>query len=258
MQVQLTEYDSELAKKESLFRKMMENQLSTSSALLSSGVYGGTDSSMDDLKTKIAALEKEKEELQDMLRSSDSASRKLAEAKRDRLKQLEADVLELRKKEREFVKMIKLKEDNEKHCEKLRNEIQTIKCERVKLLKQMRADTDSFRKYRQEKEKEVNQLKAMERKRLVEISKLQEGSHKQEAVLRRKNDEITRIQRQLRETLEKQKLVAEKRQQTFERKDSSTTADKLRVRILNQYDPKNLKIILFGGFWVFIQSIIAL
>lgn len=67
---------------------------------------------------------------------------------------------------------------------------------------------------------------------MVEISKLQEGSHKQEAVLRRKNDEITRIQRQLRETLEKQKVVAEKRQQTFDRKDSSTTADKLRVRVV--------------------------
>lgn len=84
-------------------------------------------------------------------------------------------------------------------------------------------------RYKQEKEKEVNHLKAMERKRMVEITKLQEGSHKQEAVLRRKNDEITRIQRQLRETLEKQKLVAEKRQLTFDRKDSSTTADKLRV-----------------------------
>ena len=144
MQVQLTEYDSELAKKESLFKKMMENQ--TYSGMFG-GYEGATSSGVDELKSKIAALEKEKEELQDMLRSSDSASRKIAEQKRDRLKQLEADVLELRKKERELVKMIKLKEENEKHCEKLRNEIQTIKCERVKLLKQMRADTDSFRKY---------------------------------------------------------------------------------------------------------------
>lgn len=144
MQFQLTEYDSELAKKESLFRKMLENQ--SSSSLLFGGSGGCNDTAMEELKTKIAALEKEKEDLQDMLRSSDSASRKLAEQKRDRLKQLEADVLDLRKKERELVKMIKLKEENEKHCEKLRNEIQTIKSERVKLLKQMRADTDSFRK----------------------------------------------------------------------------------------------------------------
>lgn len=238
MQVQLTEFDSELAKKESLFRKMMENGGGSG---MSGGSSWSPDGSIDELKTKIAALEREKDELQDMLRSSDSASRKQAEQKRDRLRQLESDVLELRKKERELVKMIRLKEENDKHCEKLRTEIQTIKSERVKLLKQMRADTENFRKYKQEKEKEVNHLKAMERKRMVEISKLQEGTHKQEAVLRRKNDEITRIQRQLRETLEKQKIVAEKRQQTFERKDSSTIAEKLRVTFFhNIYSLNNV------------------
>jgi Fe2+ transport system protein B len=90
-------------------------------------------------------------------------------------------------------------------------------------------------RYKQEKEKEVNQLKAMERKRQVEISKLQEGNNRQEAVLRRKNEEITRIQRQLRETLEKQKVVAEKRQAAFDRKDMSAFGDKLRVRLLRRY-----------------------
>jgi hypothetical protein len=64
----------------------------------------------------------------------------------------------------------------------------------------------------------------------VEISKLQEGSNRHENILRRKNEEITRIQRQLRETLEKQKIVAEKRQTTFDRKDSSAVGEKMRVR----------------------------
>jgi hypothetical protein len=77
------------------------------------------------------------------------------------------------------------------------------------------------KRYKQEKEKEVNQLKAVERKHLVEISKLQEGNHRQEAILRRKNEEITRIQKQLRATVDKQKQVAEKRQMVFDRKDSS-------------------------------------
>lgn len=70
----------------------------------------------------------------------------------------------------------------------------------------------------------------MERKRLVEINKLQEGNTRQEAVLRRKNEEISRIQKQLRDTVEKQKQVAEKRQQAFDRKDSSSMGEKLRVR----------------------------
>ena len=42
--------------------------------------------------------------------------------------------------------MQKLKEENEKHCEKLRQEIMHIKSERVKLIKQMKADNDLFRK----------------------------------------------------------------------------------------------------------------
>lgn len=141
MQVQLTEYDTELTKKEYLFRKMQENAMSTS---LNDPLH--LEACMDDLKTKIIALEKEKEELQDMLRSSSDATRKVAEQKRDRLKQLETDVLELKKNERELIKRIKLKEENEKQCEKLKNEIQMIKSERVKLIKQMRSDTDAFRK----------------------------------------------------------------------------------------------------------------
>lgn len=73
--------------------------------------------------------------------------KRVSEQKRDRLKQLEVEVMDLKKKEREFARMLRLKEENEKHCEKLRQEIQTIKQERVKLIKQMRADSESFRKY---------------------------------------------------------------------------------------------------------------
>ena len=85
-----------------------------------------------------------------------------------------------------------------------------------------------FRVYKTEKEREVSQLKAQERKRLVEISKLQTGQTRQEAILKRKNEEINRIQKQLRETADKQKLVADQRQQTFDRKDSSQLGEKLR------------------------------
>jgi hypothetical protein len=66
MQVQLTEYDSELAKKELIFRKMVENNLN---AQKESTEF---DISMQELKTKINALEKEKEELQDLVRNADS------------------------------------------------------------------------------------------------------------------------------------------------------------------------------------------
>jgi kinesin family member 4 len=229
MQVQLNDYDTELAKKEQLHKRMLENIMS------SYGCCTPVVGDMDELKSRIETLEREKEELQDMLRNS-SDNRKLGEQKRDRLKQLESEVLDLKRKEKELQKMMKIKEENEKLCEKLRQEIQHIKQERVKLIKQMRSDTEQFRKYKQEKEKEVSQLKALERKRLVEISKLQEGNNRQEQVLKRKNEEISRIQRQLRDTFEKQKQVAEKRQQAFDRKESSTLGDKLRAWISQEVE----------------------
>ena len=71
---------------------------------------------------------------------------------------------------------------------------------------------------------------------MVEITKLQEGNNRQENVLRRKNEEISRIQRQLRETSEKQKQVQEKRQQAFERKDSSSQGDKLRAWVTQEIE----------------------
>jgi kinesin family protein 4/21/27 len=145
-------------------------------------------------------------------------------------------VADLKRKEKDTQKMIKIKEENEKQCEKLRQEIQHIKQERVKLIKQMKQETDAFRKYKQEKEKEVNHLKALDRKRMVEITKLQEGNNRQEAILRRKNEEISRIQKQLRETSEKQKIVAEKRQQTFDRKENSSLGDKLRSWITQELE----------------------
>jgi len=228
MQIQLTEYDAELCKKQMLHQRMIET----------TSQYGmlnlNYQNCMDDLKHKVELLEKEKEDLHELLKQGES-SKKAADARRDRMKQLESEVSDLKRKEKEFQKMIKLKEENEKQCEKLRQEIVNIKQERVKLIKQMRADTETFRKFRQEKEKEVNQLKALERKRLIEITKLQEGNHRQEAILRRKNEEITRIQRQLRETCEKQKQVAEKRQQAFDRKDSAM-GEKIRQWITQEIE----------------------
>ena len=82
----------------------------------------------------------------------------------------------------------------------------------------------------------MSQLKALERKRLVVITKLQEGNNRQEVILRRKNEEIAKIQKQLRETFEKQKQVAEKRNQAFERKESSQWGEKLRQWITQEIE----------------------
>jgi len=70
----------------------------------------------------------------------------------------------------------------------------------------------------------------------LEISKLQTGNNRQEAILKRKNEEITRIQKQPKDTSEKQKLLATQRQQTCDRKngiqlDNNWIANELELSI---------------------------
>ena len=53
----------------------------------------------------------------------------------------------------------------------------------------------------------MSQLNILNRKRCADITKLQEGNMRQEAILRRKNDEMAKIQKQLDEAREKKKQV---------------------------------------------------
>ena len=139
MQYRLNEYDTELIKKQQLYDKMFDNKNNTHENKQT------VTAEMETLIAKIDSLEKERDEL---LKSR-------VDQKKDRIKQIEAEFQELKKKEREFKRTLKIQEENEKQCERLRTEIQNIKTERVKLIKQIKADSDNFRKYKTDKEKEV-------------------------------------------------------------------------------------------------------
>lgn len=63
-------------------------------------------------------------------------------------------------------------------------------------------------------------------------AKLQEGDCRPKArVLDGKKKELHQIQRLLKETLEKQKQVSEKRKQAFDCQDSSTFDDEFKVKL---------------------------
>lgn len=57
-------------------------------------------------------------------------------------------------------------------------------------MKQMKEDSDEFRKWKQQKDKEVAQLMQKDRKRQCEIAKLQRQNERQQTVLKRKSEEV--------------------------------------------------------------------
>ena len=72
-----------------------------------------------------------------------------------------------------------------------------MKQARVRLMKQMKVEGDKFRQWKAEKDKEVLQLKAKDRKRQCEFSKLTQRHEKQENVLRRKMEEVRKRRRRV-------------------------------------------------------------
>ncbi|XP_019629575.1 PREDICTED: chromosome-associated kinesin KIF4A-like [Branchiostoma belcheri] len=214
MNKQLAELNKALQMKQELASKMSQNDNCMEE------VRSEYEANVKKLEDEVSILLKEKEELCSMLQAAKSNnSLKVSEQRRKRVKELETQIGVLKRKITDHNKMVKLKEQSDKTCSKLNKEIQSIKQQRVKLMKQLKEEAEKFRRWRQEKEKEVIQLKQKDRKRQFKLVKLERDYEKSQAVLRRKTEEAAAAQRRLKDALSKQKEAAQKRQQTADKTD---------------------------------------
>lgn len=114
---------------------------------------------------------------------------RLAEVRRKKVQELEKKIAELTRKCTEQNKIIKAKEKQDQKIKTLSSEIQSLKETRVKLIRQMRNDANTFTKWKQSKEKEINRLKMQDRKRAYEMVRMKIQHNKQENVFKRKMEE---------------------------------------------------------------------
>lgn len=122
---------------------------------------------------------------------------RLAETRRKKVQELEKKITELTRKCMEQNKIIKIKEKQDQRIKTLSNEIQSLKETRVKLIRQMRIDANNFIKWKQSKEKEINRLKAQDRKRACEMVRMKIQHNKQENVFKRKMEEAFAVNKRL-------------------------------------------------------------
>uniref|UniRef100_A0A8C0URN1 Kinesin family member 4A n=1 Tax=Cyanistes caeruleus TaxID=156563 RepID=A0A8C0URN1_CYACU len=210
---ELLELNKALTLKEALAKKMSENDTQLGP------IQSQYQTNIKDLELEVSNLQKEKEELVLALHMAkkDINQAKLSERRRKRLQELEAQMTELKKKLNEQSKLLKLKESTERTVSKLNQEIREMKQQRVQLMRQMKEDTEKFRQWKQQKDKEVIQLKEKDRKRQYELLKLERDFQKQANVLRRKTEEAAAANKRLKDALQKQKEVADKRKETQNR-----------------------------------------
>nr|AAD05492.2 kinesin superfamily motor KIF4 [Homo sapiens] len=220
MSKELVELNKALALKEALARKMTQND-----SQLQPIQYQYQDN-IKEPELEVINLQKEKEELVLELQTAkkDANQAKLSERRRKRLQELEGQIADLKKKLNEQSKLLKLKESTERTVSKLNQEIRMMKNQRVQLMRQMKEDAEKFRQWKQKRDKEVIQLKERDRKRQYELLKLERNFQKQSNVLRRKTEEAAAANKRLKDALQKQREVADKRKETQSRGMEGTAA----------------------------------
>lgn len=201
-QDQLKSIKAELAVKEELHKKLFNNF----QQFCSYEPAQDDAAKLQDFTDTIAKLEKEKKELEDLLRNKNTTvSVKLAEERRKRVNQLETEINEMRKKNKHQAQLLKQREKDGLKITKLNGEIQEMKQMKVKLVRQMKSESEEFRQWRLVREKELTQLRAKDRKMQSEVAKKEMLHEKQRNVLKRKVEEANAATKRYKEALQKQK-----------------------------------------------------
>eukprot|EP00210_Caulerpa_lentillifera_P007067 g6760.t1 len=148
-------------------------------------------------------LEKERHELtlklQNLKAMSHEEQLRLEEHYRMQLKEKDEELKGLKKREKELVKVEKLKKKADDACEKLRTDVEKIKAQKVQLYRQIDLKNKEHNEKMKRKEKEMMQLKKHNRATQAKLQKMEALHTKQQNVLRRKTEEAETARKRLKE-----------------------------------------------------------
>ncbi|XP_045784067.1 chromosome-associated kinesin KIF4-like isoform X1 [Maniola jurtina] len=159
---------------------------------------------------RISQLEKEKEQLMQQLKQTKKKDPSHDE-RRNKVSELESQISELKKKCQQQANIIKMKEKNESKIKALNAELIAMKATKVKIICQLREESQKFRKWKADNERAVLRLLNEDRKRATAMAKMESLHAKQQNVLKRKMEEAVAVNKRLKEALDRQKTTAMKR-----------------------------------------------
>ncbi|KMZ68995.1 Kinesin-like protein [Zostera marina] len=122
-----------------------------------------------------------------------------------KLKSLEAQILDLKKKQENQVQLLKQKQKSDEAAKKLQEEIQFIKAQKVRLQNKIKQEAEQFRQWKACREKELLQLRKEGRRNEYERHKLQALNQRQKLILQRKTEEAAMATKRLKDLLEARK-----------------------------------------------------
>ncbi|KAA8531670.1 hypothetical protein F0562_006613 [Nyssa sinensis] len=180
-------------------------------------LFGGFDmEALKHFQKRIMELEEEKKtvqqerdrllaEIENFAATSDGQTQKMQNAYAQKLKTLEAQIVDLRRKQESQVQILKQKQRSDEVAKRLQHEIQSIKAQKVQLQHKIKQEAEQFRQWKASRERELLQLRKEGRRNEYERHKLQDLNHRQKMVLQRKTEEAAIATKRLKELLEVRK-----------------------------------------------------
>ncbi|XP_076940354.1 kinesin-like protein KIN-4A [Bidens hawaiensis] len=148
-------------------------------------------------------------EVENLSASSDGQTQKMQDLHSHKLKSLESQIQELKKKQESQVQLSRQKQKSDEAAKRLQEEIQFIKAQKVQLQLKIKQEAEQFRQWKASREKELLQLKKEGRRNEYERHKLQALNQRQKMVLQRKTEEAAMATKRLKELLEARKSTRE-------------------------------------------------
>ncbi|KAG4964956.1 hypothetical protein JHK82_039172 [Glycine max] len=118
-------------------------------------------------------------EVENLAANSDGQMQKSEDIHAQKLKTLEAQILDLKKKQESQVQLLKQKQKSDEAAKRLQDEIQSIKAQKVQLQHRIKQEAEQFRQWKASREKELLQLKKEGRRNEFERHKLQALNQRQ-------------------------------------------------------------------------------
>ncbi|CAJ0944124.1 unnamed protein product, partial [Mesorhabditis belari] len=149
-----------------------------------------------ELNAKIAACQKERDQLVENSRKN-TISSKISEERRKRLQELEKELGSTRKRLIELSKLESWKKENEKNSKRMHDEIEKLKHNRIQLQKQLKIESDNFRIWKLKQERQMQVLKTKERKLELQAARKEQTLNSQLAVFKKKYQEAVGCNKRL-------------------------------------------------------------
>ncbi|KAG5033972.1 hypothetical protein JHK87_008882 [Glycine soja] len=128
-------------------------------------------------------------EVENLAANTDGHTQKLEDIHAQKLKALEAQILDLKKKQESQVQLLKQKQKSDEAAKRLQDEIQCIKAQKVQLQQRIKQEAEQFRQWKASREKELLQVlqrkteeAAMATKRLKELLEARKTSSRETLV----------------------------------------------------------------------------